>query len=460
MKRVRRSANASVSPARVAAFEILLRIDREDSYASELLHSSQYRELSSADHGLATEIVMGVLRWRSLLDSELASAASQRLEKIDAEVLCALRMGLYQLRFLGRMPVRAAIHESVELVKRARKRSAAGFVNAVLRKLSTKAGTWESLEHPSKLDPQSTDTIKEIGRRFAHPPWLVERWAEQYGAESAAKICSYDQQVPHTTIRPWNRETDQELERLGIRVAPGALLTSARRVLSGDVTETRVFREGRLAIQDEASQLVAELVGGGKQILDCCAAPGGKTSILANRNSDANVIATELHPHRVRLLHRLVRARNVRVVAADARQLPFTAGFDRVLVDVPCSGTGTLARNPEIKWRIRPEDFEDLQARQIAILRSAVETILPGGKIVYSTCSLEREENIDVIQRVLQEDRSLRLLNAREELENLREAGDLAWKSPESLVSGGCLRTIPGVHPCDGFFAAILEKVA
>jgi len=221
-------------------------------------------------------------------------------------------------------------------------------------------------------------------------------------------------------------------------------------------------------IQDEASQLVAALVGRGERVLDCCAAPGGKTLVIADRNPAADVAAVDLHPHRARLLRKLLDAhgpqteaqsRNIRVVAADARNLPFTATFDRVLADVPCSGTGTLARNPEIKWRLTPEDLTDLQARQLAILRSAMAQVAPGGRLIYSTCSLEREENEEVIERSLAEGSSFRVLDCRTELERLQQEGELIWPDPAPLTRGPYLRTLPGVHPCDGFFAAILEKI-
>ena len=166
----------------------------------------------------------------------------------------------------------------------------------------------------------------------------------------------------------------------------------------------------------------------------------------------------ELHPHRARMLRKLVTATNVQVVAADARNLPTTALFDRVLVDVPCSGTGTLARNPEIKWRLKLEDVAHLQASQLAILQSAMQRVSPGGRIVYSTCSLETEENSVVVEKAMSVDRSFRVLDCRVELEQLRSQGELRWENIDSLTSGPYLRTLPGVHPCDGFFAAILQK--
>jgi 16S rRNA (cytosine967-C5)-methyltransferase len=442
----------AISPARIAAFDILLRVERADSYASELLHVSRYAELSAADHGLATELVMGVLRWRSLLDHRIAERSAQKLIRLDREVLTALRLAAYQLLFLDRVPERAAVHESVELVKRARKRSAVPFANAVLRKF---AGVAKE-QGASTIAKAKTST--ELAASSAHPLWLVERWIQQFGFEAAKQVCAYDQRIPETAIRVTDPTIADELNNEKIQLSPGHLLTSAYRVVAGDLTGTRAFREGRVVILDEASQLVALLVGEGANILDCCAAPGGKTRTLAERNSGASIVATELHPHRARMLRKLVSAPNVRVIAADARNLPVTALFDRVLADVPCSGTGTLARNPEIKWRLKVDDLTDLHSRQLAILQSAMQRVSPGGTIVYSTCSLEREENSNVVEKALSVDHSFRILECRVELQRLRSRGELRWKDIDSLTSGPYLRTIPGVHPGDGFFAAILEK--
>jgi 16S rRNA (cytosine967-C5)-methyltransferase len=443
-----------ISPARVAAFDILLRVDREDSYASELLHSSRYAGLSSADHGLATELVMGVLRWRSWLDSHIAERSSQKLTRLDPEVLIALRLAAYQLLFLDRVPQRAAIHESVELVKRARKRSAAPFVNAVLRKFAGVATPDAGASNIGKAK-----TPAELASSSAHPLWLLERWIQDFGFEAALNICAHNQRIPETAIRLSNAKIADELRSQNIQLSPGHLLTSAYRVVSGDVSATRQFRDGQVVIQDEASQLISLLVGHGANFLDCCAAPGGKTRTLAERNPNASIIAMELHPHRARMLRKLVAATNVQVIAADVRNLPLIALFDRVLADVPCSGTGTLARNPEIKWRLKPADLPDLHARQLAILQSAMLRVSPEGKIVYSTCSLEREENSSVVEKAMSVDHSFRVLDCRGELERLRSRGELRWEDIESLTSGPYLRTIPGVHPCDGFFAAILKKI-
>src|SRR5580704_7635692 len=247
----------SASPARAAAFDILLRVEQEESYASELLHSRHCAELTPEDKGLATELVMGVLRWRSVLDAGIARVSSQKLDRLDLEVLTALRMGAYQLGWLERVPARAAIHESVELVKRARKRSAAPFANAVLRRLAD--------NHPSRNEQEELANAAQdpsvLATAAAHPEWLVGDWCTVFGIEITRRICTYNQKVPVTTIRLRSPGAEEELRREGITLAPASLLNGARRIVSGDVTKTHAFAEDHIVIQDEASQLVAALVG-------------------------------------------------------------------------------------------------------------------------------------------------------------------------------------------------------
>jgi 16S rRNA (cytosine967-C5)-methyltransferase len=250
----------------------------------------------------------------------------------------------------------------------------------------------------------------------------------------------------------------RQLEQAAIGLAPGRLLRSAFLVNAGDITGAEVFCDHRVTIQDEASQLVALLVGKGQTILDCCAAPGGKTRIMAEQNPQATIFALDVHPRRAHLLRHLVPLGNVRVIAADARSLPFRGNFDRVLVDAPCSGTGTLARNPEIKWRLEPSDILRLQVYQLAIASAAIIHVAPGGRLIYSTCSLEPEENEQVIEKLLAANPSFHVVGCSHELDNLRARGDLAWQEISSLTSGPYLRTLPGVHPSDGFFAAILQR--
>lgn len=435
------------TPARETAFDILFRVEQKSAYAAELLQGGRLNALSAPDRHLTTEIVMGVLRWRARLDFGIGAVSKEPLTKLDPEVLTALRIGAYQIGWM-RLPARAAVNESVELVKRARFRYSAPFVNAVLRKLSAKPELMEPVL------PAGPKTILDLAALYSHPLWLVERWALTYGLDAAERICAYNQQPPVPALRLRDPSVAEELAREGIELAPGLLLRSARRVVQGDATRTRVFAEGRAAIQDEASQLVALLVGRGERMLDCCAAPGGKTIILAQQNPHAQILAVELHAHRASFLQkRLVGTKNVRIITSDAAEIP-EREFDRALADVPCSGTGTLARNPEIKWRLTTGDLTDLHARQSRLLHAALDRLRPDGRVVYSSCSLEPEEGAEVVEEVVKSRAGVHVLPAREVLS---EIPDLAIAA-DQLISGPYLRTLPGVHPCDGFFAAVLEN--
>jgi 16S rRNA (cytosine967-C5)-methyltransferase len=279
-----------------------------------------------------------------------------------------------------------------------------------------------------------------------------------YGYNAARAICEADQHAPGAALRLCTGDAEEELVQAGIRIAPGALLTGARRLLAGDLAHSIAFRDHHVAVQDEASQLVAALVGKGRRILDCCAAPGGKTAAMAARNPGAQITAVELHEHRARVLKERVAAMDVKVVTGDVAAMQFTEKFDRVLADVPCSGTGTLAGNPEIKWRLKAEDLGGLKDLQVSILRSAAAALAPGGRLVYSTCSLEAPEGEDVVEQVLCGESELAVLPCESVLRELRDSGELAWAEPQGLVRGDFLRTLPGIHPCEGFFAAVLER--
>jgi 16S rRNA (cytosine967-C5)-methyltransferase len=441
-----------ISPARTAAFEILLRVTMQDSYASDLLHSERCAKMSPADRGLATELVMGTLRWQSAIDAAIAVWSSQRLPKIDSEVLIALRLGAYQLGWLDRIPPHAVIHESVELVKSARKRSAAPFANAVLRKLA------DSKQNIRPEQVASTSDSTGLARAWSHPQWIVERWIRTFGIEIATLICRYNQAVPVTTIRLRGKNTEKLLQSEGVVLAPASWLPDARRVVSGDVTQTRAYKENQIAIQDEASQLVAALVGCGSRILDCCAAPGGKTWAMADRNPRGRIVAVELHLHRAHALAKRVTAPNVQVINADIRHLPIGVEFDRVLVDAPCSGTGTFARNPEIRWRLKDKDLDDLHGRQVSILQSGMRYVCLNGRLIYATCSLEKEEGEAVIEEVLSKNEGFRFVNASSVLQELAERGNLIATDYSSIIDRQFLRTLPGAHDCDGFFIALLER--
>jgi 16S rRNA (cytosine967-C5)-methyltransferase len=319
---------------------------------------------------------------------------------------------------------------------------ASGLVNAVLRRIAENASS-------IALDP----VLDPIG---AHPAWMIERWTTQFGRDAASSIAAYDQQAPPVTVR-LSATADADPESL----PAGALLTRARRLIeSGDAPVG-------LRIQDEGSQLVAELAGRGSRILDCCAAPGGKTAILAENNPHAEITAYDISETRLNAMRRSFArdplTAKIHCVHADATDLPFRDDFDLILCDAPCSGTGTLARNPEIKLRLAISDLRRQQERQIAILRSAYRVLTLGGRLVYSTCSLEAEENGMVVETFLALEPTTRLLDVGERLNAMQAEGSLHPVGADrlrknALRDDGCLQTLPGVLPCDGFFAAILTR--
>ncbi len=353
-----------ISPARQIAFDVLRKV-QQGGYASDLL-LERSAPLDSRDAGLASEIVFGCLRYQAQLDYLIARRVPR---PPDPEVQIALRMGIYQLRYLDRIPPHAAVGESVELVKRIHKASAAGLVNAILRKTDRTPVPWPD---------RATD--------LSMPAWLLERWDRQFGKQKATRIAA-------------------------------AFLQPA---------ETHIASTGR--IQDIGAQSIVPFLDlhPGQALLDLCAAPGNKTAQAIQ--CGARVVACDIH------LHRLMQMRDLNcplVVLDGTRPLPFRSKFDRVLfdrilIDAPCSGTGTLGRNPEIKWRLKPSDLIDLHAKQVALVRQALEHLCPGGRLVYSTCSLEKEENEEVIQ-----------------------AFPGAWQTTERL---------PGLNPGDGFFVATLSR--
>ena len=437
----------AISPARQAAFGILVSVERGQSHSDDLLRRKNVEALSDADRNLATALVMGVLRWQIQLDRRIRPLLKHPNAKLDTEVLIALRMGAFQLLHLDRIPARAAIDESVELAKSAGHRFASGMVNAVLRKLSRERN-------------------EESASSEAYPAWMVERWVDTYGVAATGTISEHGQHQPSVTVRIEDLAVEEELEAAGIKLEPGELLTNTRTVAVGDVTKTDAFCEGRVRLQDEGSQLVAELAGRGRAILDCCAAPGGKTLILAERNPTARIVACESNAQRLTQLRERLNEFGDRLEfrLVDVTLLADVSAYDVVLADVPCSGTGTLGRNPEIRHRLRPEDFARQAERQHAILRAALRAVRPGGQVIYSTCSLEPEENQEIVTAVLSESHDLRLISLQSRIEELRDEGILTHSGADRLrgcvMPDGSLSLLPGDFHTDGFFVARIEKEA
>ncbi len=453
-----------VSAARKIAFDILSRVASQDAYASDLLHAELTAKVKSEDAALATELTMGVLRQKRLLDFLIETYSRKRGGAIDVEVAIALRLGIYQLRFLDRIPARAAVNESVELVKRARKRSAATFVNAILRRAADNSQTPVATLIPGNL-PQS----EHLAILYSHPAWLIERWLKEFGEWRTIALLESNNRTPETAgafLFAEGREEDiKSLERSGIRITPGRWLRDAFRASGGDISRAPVFRRGRVSVQDEASQIVPRLlnVRAGNSVLDLCAAPGGKTVTLARAaGTGALVVATDRHAHRLRTMRaqlERVDLKDVRLAEIDAtRPLPFRQKFKRILVDAPCSGTGTLARNPEIRWRLSPDDLAEFHTRQVAMVVSALSHLEDGGRLVYSTCSLEFDENERVIEVALANRTGFRRV-ARAEVEAAIAPHLVSGANVASLFdASGAFHTFPPEHQTDGFFAIAIER--
>ena len=416
-----RQAAKPVTPARWAAFQVLERVGNTDAHSDDLLHGPLLAGLSQADKNLAMALVLGVLRRQLQLEDQLIGMLARPDVELASPVANALRLGAFQLLHMDRIPAHAAISESVEMVRAARHPGAAGMVNAVLRKV---AG-----ENKGEPRRKLVESLPAMAARLGHPEWMVERWTAEYGRAAAEAICEYDLREP----------------------ADGGLF---------------VWGPGAL---DDGSRLVAELAAvaqpGALRVWDACAAPGGKTGVLAGRLPDAEVLATDVSPKRLaRMAERLERELpgRVRTLQADAAQLPEELGrFDLVLCDAPCSGTGTMSRNPEIKVRLDQDDLKRQAARQRSILAGALGRLAHGGRLVYSTCSLEPEENEAVVREVLAEVPDVKLLPVGDLLGKLIADGRVtaAAEQAQGWTRGEFLRTLPGANFAgDGFFAAAFER--
>jgi len=458
----------AVSPARKIAFDVLRRVESEGAYASDALHSALTATRKPADAALATELTMGVLRWRGLLDFLLERDSKKPVSRLDLPVALALRLGLYQLRFMQKIPARAALNESVELVKRARKSSAASFVNALLRK-----GAEKSHIAATEMLPPGLPIAERLAILHSHPRWLIERWLAGRGEADTVRLLEANDQTPRLTCALNDGAARDavfgELTDSGMHIEPGRLLARAFSVSGGSVSQTRAFRDGRISIQDEASQAVPLLLGvqPGAHVLDVCAAPGGKTAVLARAAGDRGlVVAADVYAHRLRAAKAQfarLQLKNIALVVADAeKELPFRGNFNRVLVDAPCSGTGTLARHPEIRWRLLPSQLEVFRALQTAILRNAIAQAAPGARILYSTCSMEPEENEEVIAGIVDRAVPHGPVVRRAEIAEARNAL-AAFLAPGVdaemfFDEAGAFRTLPYRDGTDGFFAALLVK--
>ncbi|MBC7797931.1 MAG: hypothetical protein H7Z37_13750 [Pyrinomonadaceae bacterium] len=469
--------NGNVSPARLAAFEILSEIESNGAFTSILL--PRYEEnLAPNDRALCHEITLGVLRNEMFLDALISHFSGKPIAKLDSAVKIALRIALYQIRFLSKIPESAAVNESVNLIYHAKLRSAVPFVNAILRR-SLRERDFDVLAN-------ITNPLEKLSIETSHPVWLLEKWTKQFGFEETSKLAQTNNFAPTTAFRLTNDADDSTLQLLienGAKLEKSDFVETAWRVKGASQTLRELVEGGKIYIQDEASQLVAsQAVQSPKSkvqspneiqnssssetfnsqlstfnFLEVCAAPGSKLSQIVNRLAALDLglgtldllCAGDFTIPRIKILRETLNkfgGESVNVLRYDAeKSLPFAdETFDCVLLDAPCSGTGTIRHNPEIRYLLQTNDFAELSEKQFRILTNAAKTVKRGGRLIYSTCSLEIEENENVITKFL-------ATNPDFEQTPL----DL---SPELLIDSGAARTFPPRDDVDGFFIAQLTR--
>lgn len=449
-----------IAPARLAAYDILMAVTSGRADLSSATARARASLEDERDRALASEIATGVQRWLLTLDHLIQQLARRPIEKLDLEVVNVLRMGAYQLLHLSRVPASAVVDDAVKMARRMGKSSASGFVNAVLRTLSR---TRRALPLPGRPadDADREASLDYLSVALSHPRWLAERWYDRLGLARAEAWMTFNNRPPALTLRanPLRATAAALVRRLATkqvashqaRYAPDAVVVDDGPALYSTDIDPSWF-----VVQDEASQLVTLLAGDnpGPLVLDTCASPGGKaTALAAALHGRGSLVACDVRDRRMTLLAHTVRvagAENIRLVQADlTRALPFQPVFNCVIVDAPCSGLGTLRRDPDIKWRRQASDLASLASAQGDMLRHAAEMVAPGGRLVYATCSSEPEENEDVAGA---------FLAARTDFAHVDARQTHPAMPPEAVDEAGRLRTTPDRHGLECFFGAVFER--
>lgn len=451
-----------IAPARVSAYQILLAVSSGDADLPTAIASARAGLRDERDRALTADITTGVQRSRAALDHVIIAFSKRTIEQLDPEIVEILRLSVYQLLHHSRAPASAVVDDAVDLARRAGKRSATGFVNAVLRAISRQR---KSLPLPPRpQDPTDRAAVLDyFSITLSHPRWLVERWYDRMGFDATAAWLAFNNApAPLTlranTLRIRREDVAARLAAAQISVRPARFAPDGFIVEEGQPLAGAGADAGWFVVQDEASQLVPLLAGAhpGPTVLDACASPGGKTTALAAAMRDGGLlIACDVRPRRMKLLRRTVAASgatNVRLVQADLLMpLPFTRRFDCVLVDAPCSGLGILRRDPDIRWRRRESDLPMLAAAQLRMLRHAADAVAPGGRLIYATCSSEPEENEAVADAFLAGASQFVAVDARQASPDL----------PGAVVDArGHLRTLPHAHGLEAFFGAVFQRRA
>lgn len=434
------------------AVKILNRIDRTDAYLDKLLDIElKNSNLSGVDKSLLFEIVHGVMRWLGRLDWILNGFYKGQFSKCVPNVKNALRVALYQIIFLDKVPDYAAVNEAVEFVKKLQGQKYADIANGVLRNIIRNK---DVIRFP---DPNE-DILAYFSAYYSHPTWIVKRWINRFGAESTEKLLIANNNKPSLTLRVNGLVTNKEelkslLDSVQLKYTETQYNPEFIRLNNlTNISDWEYFQKGYFTIQDESTGFPVKILDAkpGMRVLDLCAAPGGKAAFIADMmNNEGEIIAIDRFDSRLKILEKNLNRLKVKIVksfAEDANDYQDDNGFDRVLIDAPCSGFGTLTKKPDLKWKKDLGDIRKIVNIQLELLKKGSTLVKPGGILVYSTCTIEQEENIEVINKFLNENSNFSLVN-------------LADKMPQNLLDeNGCILTLPHIHGIDGSFAAKLIR--
>lgn len=450
--------NRAPRTARELAAFVLERVDTERAYSNLLLNQAlQKAGLPRNDGALATELVYGTIQRLNTIDYLLSPFVAKGLHALEPWVRSLLRLSFYQLYYLDRIPPHAAVNEAVDIAGRWGHKGISGMVNAVLRSALRGKDGWRL--------PDGLPAREAIALRHSHPAWLVGRWLEQFGEAATEAMCAANNEPPSASVRVNRLRADKDavlaqLAEAGFDAAPSAVASPGIVVRKGgNMALTAWYEQGLFTVQDESSMLVAEALGPqpGMKVLDCCAAPGGKTTHVAELMGDeGEVHALDIHEHKTSLIRAQADRLGLGSISAragDALRLGELYGasplFDRILLDAPCSGFGVIRRKPDVKWFKSEQDIAAISAVQRGVLRQAAPLLKPGGCLVYSTCTVEREENEAVVEW---------FLNEYPEFTPDEGLVDRLPALSESFAGPGTVRLLPHEYGTDGFFIACLRK--
>ncbi|HZK33221.1 MAG TPA: 16S rRNA (cytosine(967)-C(5))-methyltransferase RsmB [Tissierellaceae bacterium] len=440
---------------REISFNILNEIYNRNAFSNIIINQHLKNETDKRKENLVREIVYGVLENYIYIDYIISKASNIKKKKIHPKILIVLRIGIYQLLFMDNIPSRAAINESVNLAKKHGHRGSVRFVNGVLRNIDRNKEKFMVIEEK--------DDVSRISIKYSHPKWMVRRWVEDYGVEFAEKLSKANNETPKLNIRVNNLKTNKDklvksLEDYGFFVKSGEYAEDTLIIDNPTrINQLYEFKEGHFFIQDESSTLVGQIMDPkpGSTIIDLCSAPGGKATHLAEKmNNTGRIISKDIYEHKIRLINENSKRLGINIIESgisDALTIDKSLinKGDYVLVDAPCSGLGLIRRKPEIKMNKEEKDIKDLTKIQMTILINAKTYTKPGGILVYSTCTIEKEENINLIERFLNESPEFKLISIKDKIKNTRNLGTL---------DKGYIQLYPHIHNTDGFFVSKMIK--